>query len=76
MLSIVIPVFQAEHSIRKLVREIKSIFPKKNRNNLVNDCSPDNSHIECLKTYDEFSDLITYIKLAKICKSIMQLWLV
>ena len=66
MLSIVIPVFQAEHSIRKLVREIKSIFSQeKIEIILVNDCSPDNSHIECLKTYDEFSDLITYIKLAK-----------
>ncbi len=66
MLSIVIPVFQAEHSIRKLVQEIKSIFSQeKIEIILVNDCSPDSSHIECLKTYDDFSDLITYIKLAK-----------
>ena len=75
MLSIVIPVFQAEHSIRKLQGKLSQFFPRKNRNNLVNDCSPDNSHIECLKTYDEFSDLITYIKLAKYGRA-YQLWLV
>ena len=66
MLSIVIPIYKAEHSIKKLVEEVLATFLKKDLEIiLVNDCSPDNSHQECLEIYDKNNDLITYIKLAK-----------
>ena len=66
MLSIVIPVYQAEHSIRKLVKKLLEVFSGKSFEIiLVNDCSPDNSHQECLDAYSENSNTITYIKLAK-----------
>ena len=66
MLSIVIPVYQAEHSIRKLVKKLLEVFSGKSFEIiLVNDCSPDTSHQECLDAYSENSNTITYIKLAK-----------
>ena len=66
MLSIVIPVYQAEHSIKNLIKKILEVFSNKNLEIiLINDCSPDNSHEECLKVYNENIDKVTYIKLAK-----------
>ncbi len=66
MLSIVIPVYQAEHSIKKLVKKLLEVFSSKNFEIiLVNDCSPDNSHQQCLEAYNENTNFVTYIKLAK-----------
>ena len=66
MLSIVIPVYQAEHSIRKLVKKLLEVFSGKSFEIiLVNDCSPDNSHQQCLEAYNENTNFVTYIKLAK-----------
>ena len=50
MISIVIPVYNAEHSIKKLVERIINVFKDlKIEIILVNDDSPDNSHQECLE---------------------------
>ena len=64
--SIVIPAFKAEHSIFRLGNEILKIFSNfKTEIVIVNDCSPDNTHKECLKLIDEHPKEISYIKLAK-----------
>ena len=66
MISIVIPVYNAEKSIHRLTKKIFEIFLEfEVEVILVNDCSIDKSHQECLKTYDEFKSKITYIKLGK-----------
>jgi glycosyltransferase involved in cell wall biosynthesis len=65
--SIVIPVFNAEHSISKLVKLlISEILPSYALEIiLVNDYSKDNSHSECLKLYKEHEGRVKYISLAK-----------
>jgi glycosyltransferase involved in cell wall biosynthesis len=66
-ISIVIPVYNAQPTIAKLVEKliseisVKYIFEIV----LVNDFSSDNSHTECLKLYNENRDKIKYISLAK-----------
>lgn len=65
-ISIVIPIYNSEKNISKLVNKIFSIFyNEKIEIVLVNDNSLDNSHKECLEVYDNNTDKITYIKLAK-----------
>jgi glycosyltransferase involved in cell wall biosynthesis len=66
-ISIVIPVFNAEASIAKLVNALmmelshRYIFEII----LVNDFSTDNSHEECLKLYNNFKVKVKYLSLAK-----------
>ena len=66
MISVVIPVYNAEHSIKKLVRKIIEVFKEMEIEIiLVNDDSPDNSHQECLEIFDENKLKVNYIKLSK-----------
>lgn len=66
MISIVIPVYNAEKSIFKLSKQILEVFNKNNTELiLVNDNSIDDTHSECLKAQNENNDNISYIKLGK-----------
>jgi glycosyltransferase involved in cell wall biosynthesis len=66
MISIVIPVYNAEHSIAKLVKNIIEVFSNLEIEViLVNDNSPDNSHEECLRVFEENKSIINYVKLSK-----------
>ena len=66
-ISIVIPVFNAQQSIARLVEQL--IFEISLRYDteiiMVNDYSSDNSHSECLKLFNENKDKIKYLSLAK-----------
>ena len=66
LISIVIPAFNAEHSIAKLCKELIKIFDKfKIQIIIVNDCSHDKTHEECLKLVKEHESQLSYIKLGK-----------
>ena len=66
LISIVIPAYRAEHSIYALCKDILNIFKDFNTEIvLVNDCSPDKTHEECLKLIKEYSQEISYLKLGK-----------
>ena len=66
-ISIVIPVYNAQSTISKLVNQlISEISAHYNLEIvLVNDYSSDNSHRECLKLYNENKDKVKYITLAR-----------
>ncbi len=66
-ISIVIPVYNAELSIKALVEQLLSELPDSLSLEiiLVNDYSKDNSHSECLKLYNDHKDIVRYISLAK-----------
>jgi glycosyltransferase involved in cell wall biosynthesis len=66
-ISIVIPVFNAEASIAKLVNALMSEISHRYIFEiiLVNDFSTDNSHEECLKLYNNFKVKVKYLSLAK-----------
>ena len=65
-ISIVIPAFKAEHSIVNLCNEILKIFDNFKINIIVvNDCSPDKTHEECLKIIEKHPKEFSYIKLSK-----------
>jgi len=66
LMSIVIPAYKAEHSIFPLCKEILKVFNNFNMEIVVvNDCSPDKTHDECLKLVKEYTKEISYIKLGK-----------
>ena len=66
MISIIIPVYNAEHSIYKLTEKILTTFREHQLEViLVNDDSPDRSHEECLKTCEKFHTQVSYLKLSK-----------
>ncbi len=66
MLSIIIPVYNSSNVILKLTEEIIKIFEKyKIEIILVNDCSLDNSHDECMNIVERYPDYISYIKFSK-----------
>jgi len=66
MISVVIPVYNAQHSIYELVSQIIKVLSEHSPEIiLVNDNSVDNSHQECIKIYNEFPHSINYIKLRK-----------
>jgi len=64
--SIVIPTFNAEDSISRLCKELLKVFNKfKMQIIIVNDCSTDKTHNECLRLIKEHDAELTYIKLSK-----------
>jgi len=66
MISVIIPVYNAEHSIYKLSKKIlETLAEHQPEIILVNDNSPDSSHEECLKACKKFENQISYIKLLK-----------
>ncbi len=66
MISIIIPVYNAEHSIYKLTKKIIEIFAEQQPEViLVNDDSPDRSGEECIKACEHFPSQVSYIKLSK-----------
>jgi len=66
LLSVIIPAFKAEHSISRLCHEILKTFVNyKVELVVVNDCSPDKTHDECLKLLKEIPKELSYIKLSK-----------
>lgn len=66
-ISVVIPVFNAEKTIYKLVNQLIAQMSASYNLEivLVNDFSSDNSHRECLKLHNEFKDTVKYISLAR-----------
>ena len=65
-ISIVIPVYNGEKTIAKLVDELLSnLTTNKLEIVLVNDGSKDNSHEKCVKIYNKFKNTIKYICLAR-----------
>ena len=66
-ISIVIPVFNAQTTIAKLVNQLITEISSEYALEivLVNDYSSDNSHSECLKLYNDNKDKIKYLALAK-----------
>ena len=65
-ISIVIPTFNAEDSISRLCKELLKVFNKfKMQIIIVNDCSTDKTHNECLRLIKEHDAELTYIKLSK-----------
>ncbi|MEI6817925.1 MAG: glycosyltransferase [Bacteroidota bacterium] len=66
-ISIVIPVFNAQLTIAKLVNQLISEISTRYDLEivLVNDYSADNSHAECLKLFQEHKSIVKYIALAK-----------
>lgn len=65
-ISIVIPVYNGEKTIAKLVDELVSnLTTNKLEIVLVNDGSKDNSHKECVKIYNKFKNTVKYICLAR-----------
>ena len=66
MISIVIPIYNAEKSIYKLTEKIYEIFKDiEIEIILVNDNSLDDSHNECVKILSKFNKTTTYLKLGK-----------
>ena len=64
--SIIIPLFNCEQTISKLIEQINKVLENHNIEFiLVNDCSTDSTHQVCLELYKKFNDKITYIKLKK-----------
>ena len=64
--SIVIPTFNAEATISRLCKELLKIFDRfKIQIIIVNDCSTDKTHDECLSLIKEHESELTYIKLSK-----------
>lgn len=64
-LSIVIPVYNGQASVYKLVTELISSLPSLVDIVLVNDCSPDNSKAECLRAHNAFPNVVTFVDLAR-----------
>ncbi|MBL50705.1 MAG: glycosyltransferase [Candidatus Marinimicrobia bacterium] len=67
LITIIIPVFNSEKTIFDLVSNIFDSLKLDYKFEviLINDCSSDNSDIECLKLYDKYKGKIKYYKLAK-----------
>ena len=66
LISIVVPTFNAEHNISRLCKELLKIFNKfKIQIIIINDCSTDKTHEECLNLIKEHHNELTYIKLSK-----------
>lgn len=64
--SIVIPAYNSQDTIDKLVSSIFLLFPNENLEVvIVNDNSEDQTHKKCLEIYNKFSSSIIYIKLRK-----------
>ncbi len=66
LVSIVIPTFNGERSIEKLIEELSQIFNALDLEIvIVNDCSPDNTHQRCIALTKKFPNILTYLKLGK-----------
>ena len=66
LVSIVIPTFNAKDNISRLCKELLKVFDKfKIQIVIINDCSQDNTHEECLKLIEEHRNELSYIKLSK-----------
>ena len=66
LVSIVIPTFNGERSIEKLIEELNQIFNSLDLEIvIVNDCSPDNTHQRCIALTKKFPKILTYLKLGK-----------
>lgn len=65
-ISIIIPTYNGEKTITKLVNELLVVFRKhKKEIVIVNDNSPDKTHHFCLNISRKLNRYITYIKLSK-----------
>lgn len=66
-ISIVIPVYNAQLTISKLVNQLISEMPADYNLEivLVNDYSADNSHSECLKLFNDHKSRVKYLSLAR-----------
>ncbi|MDA1353519.1 MAG: glycosyltransferase family 2 protein [bacterium] len=64
-ISIVIPVYNGQASIFRLVSELVAALPSPLEIVLVNDCSPDDSKAECIRTHEAYSNVVTFIDLAR-----------
>ncbi|MBQ09516.1 MAG: glycosyltransferase [Gammaproteobacteria bacterium] len=66
LISIVIPVYNSEDTIDKLVEKLVTILNDLNvQIVLINDDSSDNSHSVCLNLYSRYSSIVTYVNLSK-----------
>ena len=61
MISIVIPIYNAEKNIYRLVKKLLEVFSsEKLEIILINDCSPDKSHEECIKITNEYENFVKH----------------
>lgn len=66
LITIIIPVYNSEKTIKELVDRLMKVIGTKNLQIvLVNDGSQDNSHVVCLSLCSEYESIVTYIELAK-----------
>tara|TARA_B100001123_G_scaffold428573_1_gene545756 strand:- start:127 stop:1083 length:957 start_codon:yes stop_codon:yes gene_type:complete len=66
LVSIIIPTFNSEKFIEKLIIAFYEIFKLQNPEIIiVNDCSVDNTHQKCLELSNKFSKIVTYLKFSK-----------
>lgn len=66
--SLIIPVYNGEHTVRPLMQKISSFFDQTNYTYeviFVYDCGPDNSWNILLQLKDEYKDLVKLVKLSR-----------
>jgi len=65
--SIIIPVYNGENSIAKLIDHLIEMVPEGLLKEivLVNDCSPDKSERECIRAYRKHEDKVSFYSLSK-----------
>ena len=66
LISIIIPTYRGSNTLTKLIEElIKTFSDHKIEIVIINDCSPDNTHIDSKNILSKHPDKITYLKLSK-----------
>ena len=66
LISIIIPTYNGDSTIKDLIEELVLVLKNLNTEFIViNDCSPDNTHEKMLEIQEKYLDKLTYIKLTK-----------
>jgi len=66
LISLIIPTYKGSETLSKLIEELILIFKDyKIEIVIVNDCSPDNTHEDCINLFRKYPDKIIYLKLSK-----------
>ena len=66
LISLIIPTYKGSETLSKLIEELILVFKNyKIEIVIVNDCSPDNTHEDCINLFRKYPDKIIYLKLSK-----------